>query len=100
MKTPTAGAVPSGAAFFVFFDVRIHPRNCSGEDGGAHMETVLQLVVASGIALSLYGFVQLATRTPTREEKLAPFWFSLIKSFFFEKCRLIPGEDSVPLLIQ
>ncbi len=37
------------------------------------METVLQLVVALGMALSLYGFVQLATRTLVREEKLAPF---------------------------
>ena len=64
------------------------------------METVLQLVVALGMALSLYGFVQLATRTLVREEKLAPFWFSLYQIVFFGKCRLIPREDSVPLLIQ
>jgi len=49
------------------------------------METVLQLVVASGMALSLYGFVQLATRTLVREEKLAPFWFSLYQIVFLRE---------------
>lgn len=54
------------------------------------METVLQLVVAFGMALSLYGFVQLATRTTVREEKLAPFWFSLYRIVFL---REVPADS-------
>jgi len=49
------------------------------------MGTVLQLFVALGMAISLYGFVQLASRTSVREEKLAPFWHSLYQIVFLRE---------------
>lgn len=70
---------------FVSLVIESHPAIVQKRDGGTQMETVLQLVVALGIAISLYGFVQLASRTTVREEKLAPFWPSLYRIVFLRE---------------
>jgi len=41
------------------------------------METALELSVAAGVALSLYGAIQLATRGPLASAHLSPFWRSI-----------------------